>query len=297
MTMLLVGFLLFFILGCSFGFTKVIVPSIYNEYQYPHYPSWIMHGPTLDKYNYSVFVYQKLNASAPHYLSHNRGTEAGVYLNYIVEHYDNFPDVAIFVHAHPEDHQPHWLEMVGCIAPTATYMSLNDLYLNRDTGVWGDAALWVEQCWRDVLQITEGLDKDPATFNRRHPHEKPLEISFYCCHQFILSRAMVHKRPLKVWKKLLTIIYEQDVCHIGEPDYEHNFFYYANSRQKVGPELPTIPNHDKPGKGYGQHTQGGAMEHLAHVVFGHQPMVMPRNTMKEKCQNFLPNCPHSPCQK
>ena len=96
-----------------------------------------------------MFLYQKLNSSAPNYISTNRGCENGAYFNYIVDHYDSFPDIAIFVHgstpsfpyralnsnlipvirffcaAKPEEHQKHWLDMIPCIHPNATYININ----------------------------------------------------------------------------------------------------------------------------------------------------------------------------
>ena len=88
------------------------------------------------KHNYSVFLYQKLHPDRPNYIPYNRGGEASVFLTYIVDHYDDFPDVAIFVHARPEDHQPHFLSMIGCIADTADYMNFNFQNMYRSTHYW-----------------------------------------------------------------------------------------------------------------------------------------------------------------
>eukprot|EP01036_Dinobryon_divergens_P030327 gene30327-39556_t len=60
-------------------------------------PHW-MDPVVQEKYGMKVFLYQKLNASEPNYISTNQGSEAGVYLRYIVDHYHTFPDVAVFVH-------------------------------------------------------------------------------------------------------------------------------------------------------------------------------------------------------
>jgi hypothetical protein len=38
-----------------------------------------------------------------------------------------------------------------------------------------------------------------------------------------------------------------------------------------------------------------AMEHLSQVVFGHLHYDMEFPDHKEMCRNFLPHCPHSPC--
>lgn len=118
------------------AFHKVIVPSVYREWEKSGLPGWAKDTENLNKHNISVFNYQKLDPSAPNYLWFNRGTETGVYLKYIVDHYDNFPDVAVFVHAHPKGHQNKWLEMVQCISPNASYYQLNhgqSAWIKRDT--------------------------------------------------------------------------------------------------------------------------------------------------------------------
>jgi Protein of unknown function (DUF3431) len=102
------------------------------------------------EYGFETFLYQKHNATDRNYIAFNRGLEAGVYLRYIVDHYDDFPDVAIFTHAFPEVHQDRWLSMVKCIRPNATYMSINNEFINfRSIDTWQPHfRLWIEQCYR-----------------------------------------------------------------------------------------------------------------------------------------------------
>ena len=84
------------------GLTKVIVPAVYKEYTGRFGPArFLWDDEMIARGNYSVFMYQKLNATAPNYVATNRGCENGVYYQYIVEHYHDFPDIAVFVHAHP----------------------------------------------------------------------------------------------------------------------------------------------------------------------------------------------------
>jgi hypothetical protein len=45
---------------------------------------------------YEVFLYQRLHPDKPNYVR-NRGMEGTIYLCYIIDHYDDFPDFAIFV--------------------------------------------------------------------------------------------------------------------------------------------------------------------------------------------------------
>lgn len=112
------AFLVAFVLAES-TFRKVVVQSVYKE------TGWMLDEEVQNQYGFSVFAYQKLDPQAPNYFKHNRGTETGVYLKYIVDHYHDFPDVAVFVHAHPTDHNQNWLQMVRCINPNATWFSIN----------------------------------------------------------------------------------------------------------------------------------------------------------------------------
>ena len=116
-------------------FSKVLVPAVFHEWD-NGVPDWMTNQTLKDLYNYSTFLYQKTNPAAPNYIGSNRGCENGVYYNYIVDHYHDFPDVAIFVHAKPYEHQPHWLEMIKCISPNATYMSINHQQICRSTAYW-----------------------------------------------------------------------------------------------------------------------------------------------------------------
>mgnify|MGYP006194796417 FL=1 len=123
----------------TLAFHKVIVPATFDEWEREGVPSWANNTEGLRKHGLSVFRYQKLDPSAPNYFGFNRGTETGVYLKYIVDHYDNFPDVAVFVHAHPQSHSSKWLSMVQCISPNATYYNLNykeSKWITRSPGYW-----------------------------------------------------------------------------------------------------------------------------------------------------------------
>ena len=115
------------------NFTKVLVPAVYKEYERSGLPPWITDLEAQKKLGYSVFLYQKTDPAAPNYIR-NRGTEAGVFLKYIVDHYDNFPDIAIFVHEVSYHYNPYWFEQIGCIKPNATYMNINfkEMYRSSD---------------------------------------------------------------------------------------------------------------------------------------------------------------------
>lgn len=277
------------------SFTKVLVPSVYDEWD-RSIPEWISNEEIKQKYGYSVFLYQKKDPTKPNYIATNRGRENGVYYRYIVDHYLNFPDVAIFVHAHPHEHQPKFLELIGCINPKAKYISINHQRLYRNTRFWGKNELWVEQCMREVLKVTWNITS--AELGKRLPADKPVSISFYCCQQFIISRQVVHQRPLHVWERLMHMLAEDDVCHSGEPEYEY-LHAYNRTKKKVGPEPSKLPDYEwSTAAGTGRMTQAVTSEHLAHVIFGHYDVDMEWPTNTVLCENFLSSsaCPASPCR-
>lgn len=277
-------------------FRKVIVPSVYKEWK-NGMPKWVVNESMKEYYGYETFIYQKHSPSKLNYIGINQGNEAGVYLRYIVDHYHNFPDVAVFVHAKPQGHNHEWLKWVRCIRPNASYLTINHadyvFIKDRSTTYWGDKALWIEQCWRDVLKITWNLTT--SELNIKVPISAPMKVSTQCCQQFIMGRADVLRRPLDVWRKLLKIIGEQYQCHAGELDYDNLYSYHSASnkddirRSTVGIRL------DNRTEGF--HIQGGTMEHLAHVVYGNSlSLTGTRPTPEDYCNNFLPDCNHSPCK-
>ena len=92
----------------------------------------------MELYNYTAFVYQKFNPNEPNYMPHNRGTEGAVYLQYVVDHYDNFPDVALFVQADGahfrQDTYGHVIDIMKCVQPNVTYSSVrNYVCMTRDS--------------------------------------------------------------------------------------------------------------------------------------------------------------------
>mmetsp|Transcript_15124 Transcript_15124/g.25220 ORF Transcript_15124/g.25220 Transcript_15124/m.25220 type:complete len:244 (+) Transcript_15124:33-764(+) len=222
----------------SYSLTKVLIPAVYKEWEHGK-PEWATNSEIQQKHNFSIFLYQKVNPDQPNYFEYNRGAECGTYLKYIVDHYDNFPDVAMFVHAKPEHHQKklNWLNMLHCISPNATYMNINDQsWVTRSPKSWRRIEQWTEQCWRDILQITWELKDDKNEFLKRLPPNQDIIMSAQCCNQFIISRDMIRKRPLHVWKDLLRIIGVDNACHLGEPDYENLYFFNKTGRAKLGAE-------------------------------------------------------------
>ena len=124
----------------------------------------------------------------------------------------------------------------------------------------GRGDIWIEQCLHDVLHIawnnnnmTNNNDNNNNNNNnninefflQQLAHKRPIALSFYCCQQFLLSKSMVHKRPLSTWKALLHVINEQDVCHEGalqlEQLYSYRYVHFGRLKEELRHEPPDIP--------------------------------------------------------
>ena len=224
-----------------------------------------------------------------------------MYLRYIVDHYDNFPDIAIFVQGRPHDHLPFpenldsLASLVGCIRPDASFFNFNyyhnpHYYLCRTTEFWDrhgpGVEVWTEQCHRNILKLLF----NESYVKKAYPQRLPMRICLNCCNQFLVSKHMIHSRPFKVWKTLYEMIGVNNSCHWGEPEYDTLFAYHKNST-KVGPEPASVK-----GLSTGYWTQGTAAEYLSHVIFGFKKVIMGRNTLRMACNNFYANCSkYSPC--
>jgi hypothetical protein len=83
-----------------------IIPAIYDEnVTWASDQSFVFH-PTN---NFSLVQYQRLDAQDD-FFSPNRGDEAGVFLQFIAEHYDSLPDFSVFVQG-----KPAYIQKIRCI--------------------------------------------------------------------------------------------------------------------------------------------------------------------------------------
>lgn len=286
----------------------MLVPSVYKEWSIGEgdSPQWYRDKNFIaDHGDYDIFLYQKLDPSKERYMECNRGAENAVYYEYIVSHYENLPEMMIFTHGRPFEHSKNLFDYVKCIAPNATYHSLNlEMYkcVSVWNGVWARYAIWLEQCFRDVLRILWKADS-LEDLDKRIPPSNPFRMCNHMSQQFFVSREMIRKRSLEEWKVLRDVLSKQDTCHKGNPDYEHLYAFNASQRMELGPEDPELgmeknTHRRKYGSFAGRLTQALASEHLSHLIFGHhQELEMPLPTMSSVCAQFLPEdqCPGSPC--
>jgi hypothetical protein len=103
----------------------------------------------------SVFFYQRVNASGDNFCP-DYALEAGAYLCFLDDWYDDLPQVTVFLHQLPSAHNELMAEWVNLLRHDLTYTTLVPEYLEgRNTETWAglNASAWVEQCYRDFLKL------------------------------------------------------------------------------------------------------------------------------------------------
>ena len=206
----------------------------------------------------TVLLYQRLYQNRPHYVK-NVAYEAGVHIDFILRHYDNLPNVTVFMQADALRHNAFSFSWLRCVreddAP-GMYAPLTKVRSTRkDFSIWeeccGGAAV-VEQCWRDVLDAT-GYGWLLA--DRELPR-----VKFFPGAQFVASRSQLRRHPREVYAKLHAMAAGGDGrCHTGPLQWSR---LNATSSWRAGTSL------EKDEVGMTQHTLPGAWEHLHHLLIG-----------------------------
>eukprot|EP00754_Rhynchopus_humris_P023956 Rhum_TRINITY_DN14852_c6_g1::Rhum_TRINITY_DN14852_c6_g1_i1::g.123393::m.123393 len=212
-----------------------------------------------EKPDFSTGFAKVAAADGSRYHLTNFGDEATAYLRFIIDHYDDLPDVTVFLHGTPSDHNAAIHDAVACLKPATWFTFLTRSFVenrcvvdyhnrsmvpNFDKGAFAD--FWLRFPWADL-----GLGGLPRC------------ITFYCCAEFAVSRQAIRARPLsfykEIWSYTLDFVLDENV-----------------SRRYQGWALKQI---------------GGFFEHVWHVIFG-EPIMMHRY---RACDYFTPRC--GPCKQ
>lgn len=169
----------------------LIVASLQSENT-----SWVAEQlPEVEPYIYVVDD-PTANLTVPR----NWGNELMVYLTFIIDHYDQLPDIMIFVHAHEYTHL-HNAPIFNYSTP-ALVRALNphrvvrEGYMNLNCGDWREGYCTAQ---------TRPVEEHPTKFHRRAWEELfpeyplPQVLAQSCCSQFATSRERVQQVPLAKW--------------------------------------------------------------------------------------------------
>ncbi|KAL2406523.1 hypothetical protein ABEF93_007059 [Exophiala dermatitidis] len=151
-------------------------------------------GPEISK-----VVYVADDPNAPLHVPKNKGHEVMIYLTYILEHYDNLPDVSIFMHAHR--YAWHNDDLLNFDAAEMIKRLSNERVIRK--GYMNLRCHWMPGCpeWIHPGQIEEDTEKLEQSLMADAWAElfplKPIPqvLAQPCCSQFALSRDRIRELP------------------------------------------------------------------------------------------------------
>lgn len=128
----------------------------------------------------------------------NRGNEASIYLEYIIQNYDNLSDYTIFVHGHRSDwhHRENMDSKLDRLVFDRPYRNINELGLTR---------------LADYPESLENMRKHVHAFQPIFGKLDIDNIYFKCSAQFYVSRDSIRKHPLSTYVWLYNYIMETNI--------------------------------------------------------------------------------------
>lgn len=214
-----------------------------------HFDEWKDGAPDWAKshgtHNYNIVLrYQRKKSNEANFVPNN-GFEAGVYLRYVVDHYDKLPLVVAFVQA--DACGVNMSNVLRNLTPQLVfsaggYLHLNcDKILNRTLSLWKGIHQRVEGCWRTVAQhfghnIFDGI---PYSFVNGTNDEDGFRVNIVCCACFAVTRDYIRSTSFNTWRSFYEQAIVRGSCVEGQKDMS-----------------------------MGKSETAGAFEHLAHVIFG-----------------------------
>ncbi|KAL8746295.1 MAG: hypothetical protein Q9190_001667 [Brigantiaea leucoxantha] len=147
-----------------------------------------------------VYVYIADNITAAVHPPKNKGHEVMVYLSYIIEHFDDLPDIVLFMHAHRWTH--HNNELLGSDA-VQMVQRLNSAYV-LEKGYFNMRCHWSPGCpeWLHPMSRQESMGKQEEavlaqSWKELFPFDPlPAFLGQPCCAQFALSKQRILSLPL-----------------------------------------------------------------------------------------------------
>ena len=143
----------------------------------------------------NTVIYVANDPLAPLHPPKNKGHEVMIYLTYIIDHYDDLPDIVIFMHAHRWTH--HNNHLLGHDAVQMIRRLSND-HVTRE-GYVNMRCEWYPGCpdWLHPTNAQESLAKQEEEVLSRSWEELfptspiPKALGQACCAQFALSRERI----------------------------------------------------------------------------------------------------------
>ena len=226
-------------------------------------PTWLVA-------QYTVYLYQRLNKSEPCFCL-NRGYETGVFLRFLVDHYERLPAVMAFVQADwlqaARGSPGHWPAAFDFWQPRCAFDSADRPFrrwmplgkrhscwppgqISRTSSYWPNKrshlpGVLIEACWHELL------------FLFGHPRLDPLHrlnVTFYPFQNFVASRERIREHAHSSYLLGYARLVVNGTC--------------LDPPMQPGPHGGVL----KDSPAYNKETVAKGMEHLMHAIFGDQPV-------------------------
>ncbi|KAF2102236.1 hypothetical protein NA57DRAFT_54157 [Rhizodiscina lignyota] len=182
-------------------------------------------------------IYSIDNEDAPFHIPKNKGHEAMVYLTYIIDHYDNLPDVVLFFHPHRFSWHNNLLlnlDSAQMIHRLSSDRVMRHGYMNArchpDPGC--PIRLHIDREEQDIEIRNKPKERNfkPSIWHDLFGADTPVpeELSQSCCAQFAASRDAIHRHPIEQYMKwrdwlLDTPLDDHAAAHIFEYTWQYIF--------------------------------------------------------------------------
>ncbi|CAG8197533.1 unnamed protein product [Penicillium salamii] len=149
--------------------------------------------------DWDTAIYVADDPSAPLHPPKNKGHEVMIYLTYLVDHYDQLPDVAVFMHSHQNAwHNDELVE--GDAARLLRRLNLNRViregYMNTRCGYGPGCPAWMHP---GAVEEDESKQEEimlARAWGELFPDQPiPSVLAQPCCAQFALSRDRIRSIP------------------------------------------------------------------------------------------------------
>jgi hypothetical protein len=165
-----------------------------------------------------VFVYDKENASNPYNIPFNKGSEASVYLKFIIDHYERLPEYTFFIH----DSEYSWHHDGSIVDKYNEAIASNERYVNVNNHSCMMHIDSIPKCQYEKLLewYCEYIEKYiPIEFvPNNHDGFAHGHIG---CAQFLVHRDLILNFPKSMYQDIYNWIIEEDVV-IKECKYNQN---------------------------------------------------------------------------
>ncbi|KAL6707675.1 hypothetical protein ACN47E_003796 [Coniothyrium glycines] len=165
-------------------------------------------------------IYTVDNQSAPLHTKKNKGHEASVYLTYIIDHYDNLPEIVIFIHSHQKHKHGTKRDRVFEGIDYDNFESISSLKLDfvKRNGFTNLRCMTNPGCPDEIQPFRPEAERVALRPQERvmaevwttlFPGEEvPRVLAAPCCAQFAVPASQIRQRPKAEYERFLNWVYE-----------------------------------------------------------------------------------------